>query len=71
MTINPGDQAEYDQNSATLSELIGSMWWQLFCNLRKQGFNAEQSLRLVSSYIQATCGKPPSTDDSPAQPFEE
>ena len=51
--MDPKDLAKYDQGSASLSELMSTMWWQLFVHLTAKGFTASQALRLIGYYIKA------------------
>lgn len=50
--MTPKEQAEFDQNQASLMAVLPSMIWQFFNKLKEEGFNESQALILASTYLQ-------------------
>ncbi len=49
-------QAEFDQASAALTEMLPSMWRRLYLKLIDEGFIQSEAFELLKTYVTASCG---------------
>jgi hypothetical protein len=49
--INPKEQAEYEQSTAFLGEMLPGMWRRLYEGCKEKGFSEMESFKLVQTYI--------------------
>lgn len=51
--IDPAKRAELEQNLAMASEVYPCLWYSLYRSLIKEGFESNEALDLVKTYILA------------------
>lgn len=45
------DKAARDQQFAEFGDAMPAVWWRMFSNMKKDGFNEEQAMRLLCAFI--------------------
>jgi len=54
--LDPKQISEFDQSAVFLSESLPPLLWKLFENSKNEGFNDNQAMEIVLTYIKATLG---------------
>ncbi len=49
--LSPKDIADFDQSAKLIVDSFPSVWWGLYSNLLKEGFDSVQALDLLKTYI--------------------
>ena len=53
--MNQKEKAELDQGVALIAETMPPMWNRMYENLKGEGFNGVEAMKLLQTYILAQC----------------
>jgi hypothetical protein len=54
--MNQDDVGRFDQSAAFIADSLPALWRRMYDRLREEGFDAEQAMLLLRTYVHASFG---------------